>query len=841
MNFELYGNKYQNTKPSPNLFDKNTMVINGAINVNTNIFNTTDEFRTAVIKCKPNTTYTISKIVSNRFVVCAYDSALVSGAVGTKILYNDSATSITFTTDTNSKYLAVMFSKITKETADLNEILNSIQIEEGSNATSYQPYTGPVPNPNNARKIEVMTGRQEINVVGKNLLNSLGTNNAGTTVTSNGINYTFNEDGSITIQGTSTGLSLAYLLGNDFRDYSVQRFFIDEDYVVNGWDNNNITLVSRGIDGIYRRIKGTNSVDIKNIEISVIYIQIASGTTINETIYPMIRKASIEDDTYEPYKSKTYEINLGKNLFDGELELGTYTDSGEKYHFAGAYRNKNIISIQSNTTYTFSINGISQKYVVYFYDNNKSFLSSLALTNGTFTTPNNCYYINFRCYNADFTSDYADLKVQLELGDKATSYAKFMKNNLFTNKNLTDNHAITTNGELTETAYWCISDYMRVGSNQKIIYKGLVNIGSNAVQCAYYDSNYNFISTFKQATGTNTITTPNNAEYVRFSIFKGADQNTFIIWNTAEAQYPIGLSDEDYIHNIDDKWYIHRELKKRILDGNENWIHDGTKYDDKYYLFYTNSLGLPIKQDSVLGISDYFRGIAYNDRTIDYENTFYINDWIGIIADKDMTNATNATEFKSWLSNNNITIWEKLETPIEEEIKNEELITQLNELNNSISFEGTNNIFSSGDLPMILNAYRIVENETGKLEFGIKNESSAINIINDSHIPYGLLITFIANGTVVNPILKNSITNETMKLDFSLEAGEQIIVNSYDNEKSISHIDAFGNSTDITNSLLFGTKFLQAKNGSNNFIVSADSGKENLDCSISYFNYYEAI
>lgn len=127
------------------------------------------------------------------------------------------------------------------------------------------------------------------------------------------------------------------------------------------------------------------------------------------------------------------------------------------------------------------------------------------------------------------------------------------------------------------------------------------------------------------------------------------------------------------------------------------------------------------------------------------------------------------------------------------------------------------------------------------IQFGSKNESTSIEIENNSHIPYGLTITFMANDEVVNPSLKNVKTNEIMKLNYTLELGEQIIVTTYNNDKTITHIDSNGNETNITNTLVFGTKFLQAPNGSNKFVTDADSGVSNLECSISYYNYYEAV
>lgn len=125
--------------------------------------------------------------------------------------------------------------------------------------------------------------------------------------------------------------------------------------------------------------------------------------------------------------------------------------------------------------------------------------------------------------------------------------------------------------------------------------------------------------------------------------------------------------------------------------------------------------------------------------------------------------------------------------------------------------------------------------------FGQKNESTTIEIVNNSHINYGLTITFVANDTVKKPKLTNNTTGETLQLNCVMNLNDCIIISTYDNDKSITLIESDGTETDITNSLVFGTNFLQAPNGVNKFIATADSGSENLDISISYYNYYEAV
>lgn len=126
-----------------------------------------------------------------------------------------------------------------------------------------------------------------------------------------------------------------------------------------------------------------------------------------------------------------YRTNIlhSKNLFDGELELGSYMADGtptQSDPSVTQYRNVNPIEVLPNTTYTTSINGTTQQYVMHYYDKNRTWLSSFDNRTGTFTTPANCYFVNFRCYNADFTSDFANLKVQVEKGSTATTYEEYV-------------------------------------------------------------------------------------------------------------------------------------------------------------------------------------------------------------------------------------------------------------------------------------------------------------------------------------------------------------------------------------------------------------------------------
>lgn len=108
--------------------------------------------RTAVIKCKPNTSYTVSKdIATNRFSIACFDKEPINGIRATSVSHlNESPVKVrTFVTDSSAKFLGIYVSNDNTEPI--------LQIEESSIATPYEKHY-------DGRKIEIKS-------CGKNLFN----------------------------------------------------------------------------------------------------------------------------------------------------------------------------------------------------------------------------------------------------------------------------------------------------------------------------------------------------------------------------------------------------------------------------------------------------------------------------------------------------------------------------------------------------------------------------------------------------------------------------------------------------------------------------------------------
>jgi len=121
-----------------NLFDKNNVNSSQIIPYDGSISASTNG-KTLWISCKPNTTYTISKIVGTRFQVFTTQSVPSVGVSYSDYLSDATASHLTITTSANAKYLCIYYYH-SSDTLTEQQILNSIQIEEGTQATSYEPY-----------------------------------------------------------------------------------------------------------------------------------------------------------------------------------------------------------------------------------------------------------------------------------------------------------------------------------------------------------------------------------------------------------------------------------------------------------------------------------------------------------------------------------------------------------------------------------------------------------------------------------------------------------------------------------------------------------------------------
>ena len=162
------------------------------------------------------------------------------------------------------------------------------------------------PSPDNVRAISGYTA-VKVDVAGKNLLDN--TLCIGRTIY--GIQRIVNNDGTITITGTSTTVSQWW---NSADNLGV--FFKKGTYTIscNGVELQALFRKARAVSGTF-----TLSEDdyLDNVQ-----FRTTVGETYNLKTEPMIRLAT-ESDTFEPYKGSTTTIPLGQTVYGGQLNVLT--------------------------------------------------------------------------------------------------------------------------------------------------------------------------------------------------------------------------------------------------------------------------------------------------------------------------------------------------------------------------------------------------------------------------------------------------------------------------------------------------------------------------------------
>lgn len=126
-----------------NLFDKDDPKYTLAASFNAgsgDIASNSNGFYTIICPCKPNTTYTLSKMETTRFVIGEAGTFPQIGGTYPRLSASPLTAEVkTVTTTADGNYLIAMV-RSSSDTASIEDILDSLQIEEGSEATPYEPF-----------------------------------------------------------------------------------------------------------------------------------------------------------------------------------------------------------------------------------------------------------------------------------------------------------------------------------------------------------------------------------------------------------------------------------------------------------------------------------------------------------------------------------------------------------------------------------------------------------------------------------------------------------------------------------------------------------------------------
>lgn len=137
--------------------------------------------------------------------------------------------------------------------------------------------------------------------------------------------------------------------------------------------------------------------------------------------------------------------------------------------------------------------------------------------------------------------------------------------------------------------------------------------------------------------------------------------------------------------------------------------------------------------------------------------------------------------------------------------------------------------------------------ETGGLEIiadewqiGERTISVVANIVNSGDVDTGMKIAFNANGTVVDPMLTDMDSGEFIRINTTMEAGDQIVVTTGYGEKEVLLIRN-GAEENIFRLLDIDSTYLQIRPGDNLYRYDAAEGVDALDVVVWHSNLYTGV
>ena len=114
------------------------------------------------------------------------------------------------------------------------------------------------------------------------------------------------------------------------------------------------------------------------------------------------------------------------------------------------------------------------------------------------------------------------------------------------------------------------------------------------------------------------------------------------------------------------------------------------------------------------------------------------------------------------------------------------------------------------------------------------------SIINTGDVDTGIIIKLFAVASVVNPVIYDVLKRTHMRLNFTMRAGDTIVINTNVGEKSIELIRD-GVSTNAMGYMAQGSTWFTLESGDNVYAYDAESGTSNLQLTFSTAILYMGV
>ena len=437
---DIKGNTTQQTYTGKNLFNKDGTFQQGYIGNDGTIVNSAESVTLVdYIPAEAGVTYVFSynvRVAGTQWRgISYYDSnkTFISRAGAQGLLY--------FTPPAGTAYIRVYFYNADGMTvAQFPNYITNIQLEKGSTATAYEPYVGgvPAPSPSYPQPVQTVVGENVVQICGKNLLDS-----------SSFINAYYDDSGTMHTNANANALFNNYIFVQPSTSYTYSSSHSNRNMAVS-YFTSSFTFISRDIARNGNKLTFTTPNNCVCIRLQANY---DDSTTMNESVVQSMNlqlELGSTDTSFEAYQGQSYEVNLGKNLLNyttiqqttkNGVTL-TLDDDGTITLDGTCGTNNTTFDITPTTapmylsgTYTISytvvsgtISNTTTATKVQLMNNSWGAGIDVRLSNtsssGTWTRSDTYNRNNIRIDSGVICDNYK-IKIQLELGSTATTYAPY--------------------------------------------------------------------------------------------------------------------------------------------------------------------------------------------------------------------------------------------------------------------------------------------------------------------------------------------------------------------------------------------------------------------------------
>lgn len=126
------------------------------------------------------------------------------------------------------------------------------------------------------------------------------------------------------------------------------------------------------------------------------------------------------------------------------------------------------------------------------------------------------------------------------------------------------------------------------------------------------------------------------------------------------------------------------------------------------------------------------------------------------------------------------------------------------------------------------------------VEFSVLDAGGEQIVYNGGDVETGFTVSLNASGTVINPRIYNTRTNEYFALNLTMTAGDEIEINTRKKEKAVT-LRSGGSTSNIVGAIKEGSTWLQLTPEDNYLIITAETYPENLLAYCTVTDQFEGV